>query len=116
MWYQTTQGQRRLQAETAQMRRNTSFLLNQDDENGKLAWKGHLGGHDILLEYSDEHPDKKMIAYVTNPQLPCVNLHIHPDGTICYMKDQEWSPDWTAYTVYLTAIRFLDDFHRGRMT
>jgi len=97
------------------MLNNTSFSLNQDDENGKLAWQGNLHGHTILLEYSDNHPYEKMQVYVSNPKLPCVNYHIHSDGTICYIKDQEWGPDWTAYAVYLTTMRFLDDFYGGRM-
>jgi len=90
--------------------------LYEDDENGELAWQGYLRGHMIRLVYSPNHPYEEMKVYVLQPKLPVVNLHIHSDGSICYMKNSEWHPEWTAYAVYLTTIRFLDEFYSGRMT
>jgi len=95
------------------------FFLCQDDDTGNLVWRGSLSIRrhhhgDVRLVYDKSHPYLKMKAYILWPQLPCVNMHIHEDGEICYQKN-EWNPEWTAYAVYLTAIRFLNDFYSGRM-
>jgi len=95
------------------------FFLYQDDETDKLVWRGPLSVHghyhaDVRLVYNEAHPYLKMKVYVLQPQLPCVNLHIHEDGEICYEKN-EWNPEWTAYAVYLTTIRFLEEFYSGGM-
>lgn len=97
------------------MHSRSPFLLYEDDATGELAWQGYIRGHTIRLVYSSNHPYEQMKVYVLQPTLPMVNLHIHPDGSICYMKGSEWHPEWTAYAVYLTTIRFLDEFYSGRM-
>ena len=96
-----------------------NFELYEDDF-GNLLWRGsllvrdHYHG-DVRLVYDRDHPYKPMTVYVLEPKLPRVNPHIHPDGSICYIKSDEWSPEWTALAVYLTTIRFLDDFYSGKM-
>jgi len=69
----------------------------------------------VRLVYDNNHPYEKIKVFVLREQLPCVNNHIHADGSICYIADNEWNPEWTAYAVYVTAKRFLEDFWSGRM-
>lgn len=96
-----------------------NFTLCQDD-GGNLLWRGPLSvlGHyhgDVRLVYSEDFPDEPMIVYVFEPRLPTVNVHIHYDGSICYILPEEWYSDWNAYWVYLSTIRFLHDFYSGKM-
>ena len=96
------------------------FRLYEEDGTGNLAWCGSIwsNGHlhrDVRLVYSPAHPDLPMTVYVLNPRLPQVKIHIHDDGTICYIYSSDWSPDWTALAVLLTTQRFLDEFYRGLM-
>jgi len=91
-----------------------------EDEEGNLLWRGSVSimGHyhgDVRLVYDKNHPYEPITVYVLEPKLPPVNPHIHPDGSICYIKPEEWSPEWTALAVYLTTIRFLRDFYSGKM-
>jgi len=116
-WYLTDK--RRLRAETRLMDENgVNFELYSADD-GNLLWRGPLcvsGRYhsDVRLVYDELHPYKQMTVYILDPTLPKTNLHVHEDGSICYIKD-EWSPDWTALAVYLTTIRFLGDYYSGAM-
>jgi ubiquitin-protein ligase len=93
------------------------FSLYLDDETGELIWQGSVcvrgHSHEARLVYSRNHPYEKMAVYV-NPRLRN-SLHVHSDGSLCYMRNEEWSPEWTAFSVYLTILRFLDDYYSGRM-
>jgi len=118
-WYLTDK--RRLKAEIRQMEENgVNFeLCIDEDGNENLLWRGPLcvsGRYhgDVRLVYDEMHPYKQMTVYILDPPLPKTNLHVHEDGSICYIKD-EWSPDWTALAVYLTTIRFLGDYYSGAM-
>ena len=117
-WY--LRDKRRLRAEIELMEQNgVNFeLYTDDDEN--LLWKGplYVSNHyhgDVRLVYSEIHPFKQMTVFIMDPSLPCINLHVHQNGTVCYIRDEEWSPEWTALAVYLTAIRFLSDYYSGDM-
>jgi len=95
-----------------------SFSLFREDTTGKLAWCGSLSAHghfhgDVRLVYTEGYPYEQIIVYIFKNQLPRVNYHIHADGSICYTD--RWSPEWTALAVYLTVIRFLDEFYSGTM-
>lgn len=120
-WYQTLRGTKRLNLETRQMKRYApSFFLYKEDETGDLLWRGrisvrHHQHRDVRLVYDRDHPYEEMKVFVLNEKLPCDNWHIHSDGSICYIKSNEWHPEWTALTVYLTVLRFLDDFYSGGM-
>jgi hypothetical protein len=96
----------------------SSFSLFQDDTTGNLLWRGSVSvrGHqheDVRLVYSEDHPCEDIKVFIFKEKLPCVNYHIHSDGSICYTD--RWDPQWTALAVYLTVIRFLDEFYSGRM-
>jgi ubiquitin-protein ligase len=95
-----------------------SFSLCQEDSTGNLIWRGSISSHghchdDVRLVYSENYPYEQIVVYIFREQLPRVNYHIHSDGSICYTD--RWSPEWTALAVYLTVIRFLDEFYSGRM-
>jgi len=98
-----------------------SFSLFQDDQTDKVLWCGslkvdwHHRHEDVRLVYDSNHPYEKITVFVFREQLPCVNNHIHADGSICYIGENEWNPEWTAYAVYVTTKRFLEDFWSGRM-
>lgn len=117
-WYLTDK--ERLAVENGLMERNgVNFRLCQD-EFGNLLWCGPLyilGNYhsDVRLVYPEEFPYKQLNVYVLEPKLPKVNIHIHEDGSLCVMKGDEWSPDWTAYAMYLKTIEFLDAFYSGKM-
>jgi len=110
----------RLKVEIELMKKGgVNFDLCQD-ENENLLWRGALTvlGHyhgDVRLVYPENFPYQQMVVYVLKPRLPPVSEHIFGDGTICYMKPSEWSPEWTAYAVYLTTIRFLNAFYSGKL-
>jgi hypothetical protein len=117
-WY--LKDKRRLALEIELIENNgVNFQLCQDDNNN-LIWRGPLSvlGHyhgDVRLIYTENFPSEPMKVYVFEPRLPKVNIHIHEDGSICYIEPNEWNANWTAYAVYLTTIRFLNDFYSGRM-
>lgn len=112
----------RLKVEIAQMQRHKpDFQLYKQDGTGSLAWCGSLWSNgrvhrDVRLVYSPNHPYSPMTVYVLSPKLPKVNIHIHEDGSICYIYSSDWSPEWTALAVLLTVQRFLDEFYRGLMS
>ena len=118
-WYLTNKS--RLELEVEIMKGNGVNFQLCSDERGNLLWRGPLlvCGHyhsDVRLVYPENFPYQKIEVYVLNPKIPPVIYHVHEDGRICYMKeDSEWSANWTAYTVYLTTIRFLYDFYNGKM-
>ena len=115
-WYQKSKGKQRLKAEMVQILNNQAKLeLFEDSSKKKLLWQGSGFGHKIKLVYPDRYPFEQINVHISNPKLPIVNNHIHADGTICYIKDNEWSPEFTAYAVFLTTIRFLDEFYSGVM-
>jgi ubiquitin-protein ligase len=110
----------RLKLEVELMQRSGANFQLCSDEHENLLWCGPLlvcnNYHsDVRLAYPENFPHEKIGVYVLSPKLPPVTHHVHEDGQICYMKDEEWSPDWTAYAVYLTTIRFLNDFYSGKM-
>jgi len=117
-WYLVNK--KRLKAEIKLMEDNgVNFDLYTDDREN-LFWRGALrvSGHyhgDVRLVYNQNHPYVQMDDYVLDPQLPQTTHHIFSDGRICYIGPAEWSPEWTAFAVYLTTIRFLEDFYAGRM-
>jgi len=117
-WY--LKDKRRLAVEIELMENNgVNFQLYQDDYDN-LIWHGPLSvlgryHNDVRLVYTENFPFEPMKVYVFEPQLPKVNVHIHEDGSICYIEPKEWNANWTAYAVYLTTIRFLNDFYSGRM-
>ena len=122
-WYQTQAGARRLEIERKQMEKAPQFSLCHDTETEELVWRGSIvfNGHshqDVRLVYDENHPYEQMRVYVLKPKLrprtQGERLHVHEDGSICYIR-YEWNPNWTAFTVYLTVVRFLDDFYNGRM-
>jgi len=117
-WY--LEDKERLELEIELMEdKGVNFQLFQDEE-GNLLWRGSLSimGHyhsDVRLVYPENFPYEPIKVYILNPMLPTSNLHIHEDGSICYMREEEWSPDWTAYAVYLKTIEFLYEFYSGKM-
>lgn len=119
-WYEQTIFKKRLKVEILLMERNgVNFKLYQDDL-GRLLWRGQLcvlGYYhgDVRLVYPESFPYKPIKVYIFDPKLPKISHHIHEDGSICYIKPDEWSPEWTAYAVYLTTIRFLHDFYSGKI-
>lgn len=117
-WY--LRDKKRLQIEVLLMKENGINFELCEDEDGNLLWRGPMivRGHfhrDVRLVYDKDHPYKPMRVYIFEPKLPPVNPHIHSDGSICYCKPEEWSPEWTALKVYLVTIRFLDEFYSGKM-
>jgi ubiquitin-protein ligase len=121
-WYRTREGAKRLELEAKQIETENDsckLTLYQDDETDDLLWQGSVcvkgHSHEVRLVYSENHPYEKMTVYVLKPGLRKHSVHIHDDGSICYMKDDEWSPEWSAFTVFLTLLRFLDDYYSGRM-
>jgi ubiquitin-protein ligase len=117
-WYLTDKDRLKLEVELMQ-RSGANFQLCSD-EYENLLWRGPLLVYnryhsDVRLVYPENFPHEKIEVYVLDPKLPTVTHHVYEDGRICYMKDEEWSPDWTAYAVYLTTIRFLNDFYNGKM-
>ena len=117
-WYSLDR--ERLKVEVKLMERNgVNFQLCQDGLNN-LLWRGPLYvlGHyhgDVRIVYPENFPNEQIRIYVLGPKLPRVNLHVHEDGSICTMKSEEWSPNWTAYAMYLKTIEFLNDFYSGKM-
>jgi len=110
----------RLRIELRLMERNgVNFQLCRD-EYGNLLWRGplcirgHYHGH-VRIVYPENFPFEQIRIYVFEPMLPRVNLHIHEDGSICTMKPEEWSPNWTGLAMYLKTIEFLDSFYSGKM-
>lgn len=118
-WYLTDK--KRLKAEIRLMEENgVNFQLCTNDE-GHLLWHGALtvSGHyhgDVRVVYADMFPSVPMEVYIFEPKLPLVNVHIHENGSICYIAPREWNANWTAFAVYLTTIRFLEEFYAGRMS
>ncbi len=101
------------------MHENTAFQLFPT-EMGGLAWCGGLRSSSyfhrtVELIYDPNHASRPIRVFVLEPKLPRVNNHIHPDSSICYQMSSEWRPDWTALTVYLKTVQFLDEFYSGRM-
>ena len=101
------------------MREYTAFRLFQIEE-GELGWRGGLRNasyfhREVRLVYGPHHPYEQMKVFILEPRLPRSNHHIFPDGSVCYQSGGDWCPDWTVFSVYLTVIRFLDDFYSGRM-
>jgi hypothetical protein len=117
-WYLTNKA--RLKLEVELMESNGVNFQLYTDEHGNLLWRGPLlvCNHyhsDVRLVYPENFPYQKMDVYVLGPKLPLVTHHVSSEGKICYMRGEEWSPEWTAYAVYLTTIRFLNDFYNGKM-
>jgi hypothetical protein len=110
----------RLKVEIELMERNgVNFQLCQDGY-GNLLWRGQLfvQNHlhkDVRLVYPENFPYTQIKIYILDPKLPKTSIHVHEDGSICVMKPEEWSPDWTAYAMYLKAIEFLNAFYRGEL-
>jgi ubiquitin-protein ligase len=120
MWWRNRAGAKRLELEIKQMQKGApQFSLYRDTETGRLIWQGSVcvqgHSHEVRLVYDENHPYRKMTVYVLKPKLVKNSVHVHSDGSICYMKEDEWSPEWTAFSVYLTLLRFLDDHYSGRM-
>jgi ubiquitin-protein ligase len=117
-WY--VYDKRRLKVEVALMERNgVNFELCMD-EDGNLLWRGSICvlGHfhgDVRLVYPENFPYEPMKVYIFKPRLPRIASHVFVDGSICYLELGQWSPEWTAFAVYLTTIRFLHDFYSGKM-
>lgn len=117
-WYLRKKKRLMLEIELMESR-GVDFQLCQNDY-GDLLWRGPLfvlGYYhdDVRLVYLEDFPYEPMDVYVLEPSLPSSNLHVFDDGRICYLRPEEWSPRWTAYDVYLTTIRFLNDFHLGEI-
>jgi ubiquitin-protein ligase len=117
MWYRTRA--KRLELEIKQMQKGApQFSLWHDTDTGRLMWRGSVcvrgHSHEVRLVYSKNHPYEKMTVYV-KPKLTRSSLHIHSDGSLCYMGGSEWNAQWTAFSVLLVVIRFLDDYYSGRM-
>ncbi len=96
------------------------FQLYMDDEKGLSSWESffwmghHPGGpHVIRASYSPLHPLEQMRISTIPDDLD--THHRLGDGSLCYLKPQEWSPDWTAATALGQAIRFLTDYYEGRV-
>jgi ubiquitin-protein ligase len=117
-WYLTKKKRLILEIELMESK-GVNFQLCRNDR-GDLLWRGPLCvssfyHDDVRLVYPEHFPYKPMDVYVLKPSLPLSNLHVYHDGRICYLRPEEWSPNWTAYEVYLTTIRFLHDFYSGEM-
>ena len=89
------------------------------DENYNLLWRGpiRVRGHlhrDVRLVYPETFPYEPIELYILEPKLPPFE-HVAINGRVCYCRREEWNPDWTALAVYLTAIRFLDEYYSGKM-
>jgi ubiquitin-protein ligase len=117
-WYLTNEERLKLEIELMQKSGVNFQLFSDEYEN--LLWRGPLFvcNHyhsDVRLVYPENFPYERINVYVLDPKLPPLTHHVLEDGRICYMKDEEWSPNWTAYAVYLTTIRFLNDFYKGVM-
>jgi len=117
-WYLVDK--KRLKAEIELMEDNGVNFELYSEEHGNLLWRGALSvpGHyhsDVRLIYTEIFPSEPMKVYVFEPRLPKANIHVHQDGSICYIDPREWNAEWTAFAVYLTTIRFLEEFYSGRM-
>ncbi|MGQ9469217.1 MAG: hypothetical protein ACUVTD_05255 [Nitrososphaerales archaeon] len=119
-WYKQLIYKRRLKTEIELMERNGVNFNLCLDENENLVWHGSLYilgyfHRDVRLVYPEFFPHSEMEVYILKPKLPRITHHVSEDGKICYIHPSEWSPEWTAYAVYLTTVRFLHDFYSGKM-
>lgn len=117
-WY--LRNKRRLRVEIELMERNGVNFSLYMDEDENLLWRGPISvlgryHEDVRLVYPKRFPYEEIEVYVLGPRLPQITHHVFSDGRICYISPGEWTPEWTAYAVYLTTIRFLHDFYRGKM-
>ncbi len=92
------------------------FQLYEDtsrerDSWDRYFWRGRApSGHTVIARYDKAHPFLPMKIFIE----PDIDTHHKlPDGSVCYLKDSEWSPNWTAATAILTAFRFLDEHRKG---
>lgn len=119
VWYETLIGKERLRKEYDPMSAYTNLKLLEMPKSRELSWDGriqHLGHlHRCILIYSNSHPFEPIKLFVFDPELRKISHHIREHGEICYIDKDEWKPEYTAFTVYLTLHRFLDDYYRGRL-
>ncbi|MBW2149698.1 MAG: hypothetical protein JRG73_18075 [Deltaproteobacteria bacterium] len=92
------------------------FQLYEDTSRERESWDRYLWrgrsptGHTVIAKYDSAHLFLPMRIFVEPDIDTCHKL---ADGSICYLKDFEWSPNWTAATAILTAFRFLDEYGKG---
>ena len=91
------------------------FSLFEDSNYSKntqsrYLWKGQMRGREITLKYPSNYPRAPMKVFVS-PGLR--THHKWRDGSLCYMKSHEWSPNYTPATVIGIVARFLDEFSKG---
>jgi len=117
-WY--LRNRERLRIEIELMERNGVNYRLYQDEDDNLLWRGPLSvlGHyheDVRLVYPENFPYDSIKVYVLSPKPPQITHHVLSNGEICYMRPEEWSPEWTAYAVYLKTIEFLYALYTGEM-
>lgn len=110
----------RLRKETLEMMKIFGLQFNLLVDNTKpnweaFFWKGHhpSGRHTITACYSKTHPYGPMRIFVAPNDLD--THHKFKDGSICYLKESEWNPNWTAATAIGTAIRYLTTYYQGAL-
>ncbi len=109
----------RFQLECMEMTANSMFRrfsLFEDTNYSKTNparyfWKGRLSDREICVKYTCNHPHEPMQVFIT-PKLD--THHDWGDGSLCFLKPHEWSPNFTAATVIGIVFRFLDEFSKGR--
>lgn len=116
-WYELNP--KRLEVEIYLMQANGVNFELYEDENSNLLWRGplHVLGHihrDVRIVYPANFPYEPINLYILGPKLP-PSEHVWHDGKICYCKFEEWDTGWTAFAVYLTAIRFLYEYYSGKI-
>ncbi len=111
---------RRLRIEQFEMGRLPGlrgFSLYEDTDYPRSDWRRYFwegdapAGYNVIARYSKRHPYEKMDIEV----IPDVDTHHKHGQYICYLRESEWSANWTAATAILTAFRYLEDYVLGRM-
>ena len=115
----------RLDAEFAEMKRLAqkhpalrNFQLYRKTDASKNQWDSYFWegaaptGHTIKAYYPKRYPIERIMV----KESPDIDTIHRIDGGLCLMRPEEWSPDWTAPAVILTAFRFLRDYAEGRVS
>lgn len=77
----------------------------------RYFWQGLAPSfHRITAHYPASYPYAPLKIFVS----PDVSTHHKwPGGSLCLMRTEQWSPNYTAATIIAIAIRFLDENQYG---
>ncbi len=108
----------RFKLECGEMTANSMFRrfsLFEDTKYSKTNparyfWRGQMRGREVTVKYTRNYPHEPMKVFI-KPMLD--THHDWGDGSLCYLKSHEWSPNFTPATVIAIVARFFDEHAKG---